>query len=150
MDPVSIVAAAFSLAGGIAKATTAITQFTRSVQSAAKDLDSISKELQALNGVLDPLARSLSRRRNGSALPDSLIHQIGDTLDGCDAVVTLIIENVQKYQRDTAWTKAKWVMFGQDDVLKLRESLEAYKMALSLGFHAISMCALFTEWLGYC
>ena len=138
-DPLSIVTGAFSLAGGTLNASMAITKFISNCQSAAEDLGSISKELQALRGILDSLGSSLSRVQNRAALSERLIHQISDALDGCDALVKKITKSLEKYQRDKVWTKAKWVMFGQDDTVKLRESLEAYKMALSLGFHAASM-----------
>jgi hypothetical protein len=138
-DPLSIVTAAVSLAGGTVKASMAITEFVRNAQSATEDLGSISKELQALRDVLDSLGSSLSRARNGETLSESVIYHIEDALDGCDVVVKKITENIDRYQRDKVWTKAKWVMFGQEDVRKQRESLEAYKMSLSLGFHAISM-----------
>ncbi len=151
MDPLSIICTAFSLASGISKALMAITEFTRNAQNTTKAIDSISKELQALTGILDPLAHSLSQVQNGRTLPDCLIRKMGDALSGCDLVVKQITENLHKYQRDKVWTKAKWALFGQGDVLKLRESLEAYNMALSLGLHAISMYSpLPLSGFGYC
>jgi len=139
MDPITIVSAAISLTTGIAKASFAVSEFVRTAQDASKDLDSVCRELQALAAVVDPLTRSLARARGSDILPDDLIIQIGEALEGCDTVVEQIAVNVRKYQRDKVWSKAKWAMFGQGDMQKLRESLEAYKMALSLGFHAISM-----------
>jgi hypothetical protein len=139
MDPLSIAASSFSLAGGIAKASIAIVEFTRDARDAAKDLDAVFKELQALTLVLEPLTRALARARGGGTVFSDLVQRISSTLEGCLLVVDQINDNVHKYQRDRVWTKAKWVMFGQGDMHKLRESLEAYKMALSLGLHAISL-----------
>ena len=147
MDPLTIVTAAVSLTAGIAKASFAVSEFLRDAHDASRDLDSVCKELQALAAVVDPLTRSLTRARGASVLPDDLITQIGETLEGCDAVVDQIAANVRKYQRDKVWNKAKWALFGQGDMQKLRESLEAYKMALSLGFHAISMYGLLSKYL---
>jgi len=138
-DPLSIVTGAVSLASGTVKASIAIAEFVRNAQSATEDLNSISKELQAVRSVLDALSSSLSRARNDENLSESLIRQIGDALHRCDIVVKKITENIDKYQRDKAWTKVKWVMLGQEDVPKLQESLEAYKMCLSVGLHALSM-----------
>ena len=120
------------------KASLTIVQFSRDVRDATKDLDTVSKELQALAAVLDPLARGLSRCRNGT-VSGALAQQVETTLGGCVLVVEQVEENVQKYKRDKTWTRAKWVVFGQEDMQRLRESLEAYKMALSLGLLAISM-----------
>jgi hypothetical protein len=138
MDPLSIVGTAFSLAGNIAKASVAIVEFTRDVKDATKDLNSVSKELQALNGILDPLGRSLRSNRGGT-LPHEWTQQVSDILDGCNTIVLDLTQVLQKYQRDKIWTKMKWALFGQGDIQKLRESLEAYKMALSLGLCTMSM-----------
>lgn len=142
MDPLTIVSAAVSLTAGIAKASFAVSEFIRDARDASKDLDGVCKELQALAAVVDPLTRSLTRARGSNVLPNDLVVRIGETLEGCDAVVEQIAANVRKYQRDKMWNKAKWAMFGQADMQKLRESLEAYKMALSLGFHALSLYGL--------
>ena len=99
----------------------------------------VSKELNALNAVLDPLGRGLLRAKAGATLPDELLGRVSETLDGCSLVVDQISLNLNKYQRDKIWVKMKWVAFGQADMSELRSSLEAYKMALSLGFSAISM-----------
>jgi hypothetical protein len=139
MDPVSIVATAFTVAGNIAQAYVAIAEFTSKVRDSTGDLDRVSQELQALSAVLDSLANCLIRAKGGPVLPDELIDRVNDTLDGCDLVIHAITETLRKYQRDMTWTKIKWALFGQGDMLKLRNSLEAYNMALSLGFSAISM-----------
>jgi len=138
MDPVSIVGTAFSLAGNILKATGAIAEFTRDVHDATKDLNCVSRELQAINGILDPLSRILRARRD-EALPRELTQQVGDTLEGCSIVVSELTQMLRKHQRDRVWTKMRWALFGQGDVEKLRDSLEAYKMALSIGLSAVSM-----------
>ncbi|KAK0611192.1 hypothetical protein B0T14DRAFT_607335 [Immersiella caudata] len=120
MDPLSTAASAFSLAGGIAKALVAPIEFSRQACDAAADLDAISREIQVLNAVLQPLVQCTSQGRSRSSIPDALAAQIGSTIDGCKLVT-------------------KWVMLGEADLQKLRDSLEAYKMALSLGMHAVGM-----------
>jgi len=138
MDPLSIAASSFSVAGGIAKAVIAVVEFARETKAAAEDLHAITRELQALSSILEPLTRTLSKTPEGT-VSAALAQQLESSLDGCALVVCQIEATVEKYQRDGAWTRTKWVMFGRGDMVKLRESLEAYKMALSLGLHAISM-----------
>ncbi|KAK5659722.1 hypothetical protein OQA88_933 [Cercophora sp. LCS_1] len=138
MDPLSIAASAFSLAGCIAKASFAIIEFSRDARDAAKDLSAVTDELHALSAVLDPIARCLTTT-SATTIPEALATQVDSALGGCVAVVEQITENVQKYRQDKIMTKTKWVMFGQSDMQKLRESLEAYKMALGLGMHVITL-----------
>lgn len=98
----------------------------------------MSRELQALSAILDPLARLVSRAPRGT-VSTVLYQQLVSSLDGCALFVARIDTVVDKYQKDGWWTRTKWVMFGRGDVEKLRGSLEAYKMALSLGLHVVSM-----------
>ncbi|KAK1831986.1 hypothetical protein QBC39DRAFT_349884 [Podospora conica] len=138
MDPLSIISASVGLAGAIAKVSMALTSFARDARDAAEDLDNISAELQALRGVIDPLARSLSSSGTESSIPEILLQEIDVILVGTAVVVEQIEENVEKYKRNKVFSKAGWVMFGQADMRKLRESLGHYKLALSLGMHVVS------------
>lgn len=122
-------------------ASLSLSQFARDVRDSADDLDAISKEMQSLAAVLDPLTRSITRRRDGP-LPEVLVMKVDTTIAGCVVVVEQIEQTIQKYRRDKVWTSAKWVIFGKGDITKLRESLGAYTMALSIGLHAISMCVM--------
>lgn len=141
MDPLSIVAASFTLASSITKTTIAVARFSLDVHDASEDLDAISKELQTLSTLLGPLGNSLLR--HGNAKEPSfcvLLGQIHDTVSGCRDVVTKIEATIVKYaSRDTLWARMKWAMFGRDQTHKLRSSLESYKIALSIGLHVISM-----------
>jgi hypothetical protein len=142
MDPLSIISASVGLASVIAKVSMSLTSFARDARDAAKDLDAISAELKAINTVVVLLGRSLSPSSAESPIPEALLQQIDVMLSGTTAVVEQVQENVQKYQSNKIFSKAGWAMFGQGDMRKLRESLEAYKMALSLGMHAVSSYAL--------
>ncbi|KAM5363904.1 hypothetical protein ACJZ2D_011756 [Fusarium nematophilum] len=138
MDPLSIVGASLALASAIAKTSMTLTRFSSDFRDCADDLGRISLELQAIAAILDPLTRALSRSlRRG--LPDTLFEQVDSTLVGCVSAVGQIEEHMLKYRNDKVWTKAKWALFGQEDMQKLRESLEVYKMALSIGLQAISL-----------
>jgi hypothetical protein len=138
MDPLSIVGTSFALAGSIAKTAMVLTRFTGEFRDSGDDLMRISSELQAIATILDPLTRVLSRSLKGG-LPQSLIEQVDTTLTGCVSAVAQVEAHIEKYQHDKIWTKAKWVVFGQEDMQKLRESLEVYKMALNIGLQAISL-----------
>lgn len=139
MDPLSIAAASFSIAGAVAKASIAIFEFSREAKAAADDLSRVNSELQALTSILDPLARSLTKTTPDGTISAGLAQQLESSLEGCALVLGQLEDLIGKYQREGAWTRTKWVVVGRGDVEKLRESLEAYKMALSLGLHVISM-----------
>jgi formyltetrahydrofolate synthetase len=138
MDPLSIVATSLTLAGLIAKASMTLFGLSQNFRDAAPDIDAVSKELQYLAAVLEPLTRALSNNKNGT-IPDALVQQIQSILGGCAQVIERIEENVQKYKRDSVWAKSKWAVYGHEDMKKLRDSLEAYKLALGLGLQVISM-----------
>ncbi|KAK0714926.1 hypothetical protein B0H67DRAFT_644734 [Lasiosphaeris hirsuta] len=118
MDPWSITVSSISLVSAIVKASFAIIEFTRQARDAAKDVNAVAKELWSLTSIAEPLAHSLSRLQSGSHVPDTLLRPIGDTLAGCLLVVEQITKN--------------------GDMVKLRTSLETYKLALSLGLAAVS------------
>ncbi|KAK4442819.1 hypothetical protein QBC34DRAFT_386922 [Podospora aff. communis PSN243] len=72
-------------------------------------------------------------------MPKTYMENVEAVLLDCNSVVDQIGEAVKKNQANGVFTKTSWVMFGKSDVQKLRESLEAYKMALSLGMHAMTI-----------
>lgn len=139
MDPLSIAAASFAIAGAVARASVAIFEFSREAKDASDDLSRVNSELQALTSILDPLARTSSKATPEGMISAGLAHQLESSLSGCALVLGQLEVLIRKYQREGAWTRTKWVVLGRVDVEKLRESLEAYKMALSLGLHVISM-----------
>lgn len=138
MDPLSITGSSFAIAGAIAKASIAIFEFSHQAKDASEDLQGVSRELQALAAILDPLTRNISRAPKGTVTAE-LSEQLESSLDGCALVVGRIDSTIHKYQKDGGWTRTKWVLFGRGDMEKLRGSLEAYKMALSLGLQFVSM-----------
>lgn len=138
MDPLSITGSSFAIAGAIAKASISILEFSHQAKEASEDLQGVSRELQALAVILDPLTRNISRAPKGTVTKE-LSEQLEASLDGCALVVSRIDSTIHKYQKDGGWTRTKWVLFGRGDMEKLRGSLEAYKMALSLGLQFVSM-----------
>jgi len=138
MDPLSIAASAVSLLGFVAKAVTSIAGFSRTARDANDDLDALIKELLLLRSLLEELARDFAASQRGFSVPDGLLRQVHTNISGCSMVVEQVVELVEKYQKDSAWTKSKWVLFGQGDVRKLKISVEAYKSAISIGMLIIS------------
>ena len=135
MDPLSIAGASISIAGAIGKASLAIYHFSREARDATDDLSGIEAELNALRPIVDALAHSLL---GPSDVPEKLVQKLQGSLEGCLLVVKQITELVGRYSREGVWTRTKWVLVGQGDMEKLRESLSSYKMALGLGLHFVS------------
>lgn len=138
MDPLTIAATFIPLFGATVKALVAIVGYSRVARDTAKHLDSISAEIQALVVVLGPLSCSLSVTTS-TVIPDALVQEISLSVRGCTNLVEEIHERIFKYQRKRIFSKIGWAMSGQTKIDKLRESLGAYKMALSIGMQAISM-----------
>ncbi|KAK0647131.1 hypothetical protein B0T16DRAFT_458992 [Cercophora newfieldiana] len=137
VEPILIAGSCFALAGNIAKASLAIADFIRHTRDAAKDMDAVSSELQALAAILTPLAHTTNSA--AASVPHPLVEQVETVLSDCKGVVAQIDEIINKHRANGVFTKTTWLLFGKSDVQKLRESLESYKMALSLGLHAISV-----------
>ncbi|KAH7121732.1 hypothetical protein B0J13DRAFT_531871 [Dactylonectria estremocensis] len=94
MDPLSIVASSFGLAGGIAKASMALHEFSRDFKDCKDDVDKVSNEVQALAGILDPLVRTLSRTQN-TPIFEALAPKVDTTIAGCSSVIDQLLVNLQ-------------------------------------------------------
>lgn len=110
MKPVSVVAASFSIAGPVAKTSSAIFEFSLHAKEAADDLGAVNQELQALNAVLESLSRSHSQFPN--ALPADLLQKFDSSLSGCARVVSKIDATIEKYQQDGGWTRTNGSRLG--------------------------------------
>lgn len=141
MEPLAVVAASFTLAGCVARAAVAVTEFSIDAKETSSDLANISKELQILSALIEPLSNGLSRYGNSNDVSfQHLLGQVSQTVSGCQQVVEKIERVIKKYKgHDTLWTKVKWSLFGKDQIHKLGISLESYKTALGIGLHVISM-----------
>lgn len=139
MDPLSITTSCIALASCLAKTSSAVIGFTRDARNANKDMDAISAELQALAAILNPFTTSLHTL---TAVPETLVQRVDTILIGCRTVVDQIDKQLTKYTRNKVFGKIGWVLFGQSDMQKLRDSLMGYKTALNLGIQIISMYVL--------
>lgn len=138
MDPASIAASAFTLAGGIATCSAAITNFVRQVKHARKDLEAINTELNATSEILSPLLISLIGSQ-GSPLPDAILVKIDGSVRQCISIVDRLKADLDHYKRDSVWNKAKWVLLGEKNAQKARENLEMHKLTLGLALQVLSM-----------
>jgi len=87
--------------------------------------------------ILDNVARSA--RSVADSVPDTMIQQVENILNGLRLSVVQIETNIDKYLQDRLTAAVQWALTGKMDMEKLRLSLEAYKMALSIGLQLFSM-----------
>ncbi|KAK1780225.1 hypothetical protein QBC45DRAFT_114869 [Copromyces sp. CBS 386.78] len=138
MDPASIAASAFTLAGGLATCSAAVTHFVRQVKHARKDLDAINTELSATSEILNPLVVSLIGSQ-GSPLPEAILLSIDTSVRECISIVNRLKADIDHYKRDAVWNKTKWVLFGEKSAQKARENLEMHKLSLGLALQVLSL-----------
>ncbi|KAH7630985.1 hypothetical protein B0T09DRAFT_127772 [Sordaria sp. MPI-SDFR-AT-0083] len=138
MDPASIAASAYALAGGIATCSTAVTHFVRQVKHARKDLDAINTDLSATSEILNPLVVSLIGNQ-GSPLPEAILLTIDTSVRQCMSIVDRLKADMDHYKRDAVWNKTKWVLFGEKNAQKARENLEMHKVSLGLALQVLSL-----------
>lgn len=141
MEPISVVAASVALAAGIVKTVATIAEISVDLRDASDDLRDISNELALFQAFITPLTTGLSRfGAQSNPMLGPLLEQINSAVTGAMAVVEKIESLLVKYRgRLTLWLKLRWSLFGVDQIRKLRESLESYKVALGIGLHLMSM-----------
>jgi hypothetical protein len=138
MDPLSIATGCVSLVVSISKLTISISGFVREVRGARSDLDAVSRDLLSLKTVLELLAEDASDS-NDTVFPETLRKQVTGIIANCTGVLEQIEEVLKKHSGNRIDKAAKWAISGQNDVAKLRSSLEAHKSALEI---ALDMVAL--------
>ncbi|CAG9993174.1 unnamed protein product [Clonostachys byssicola] len=141
MEPISVVAASVALAAGLVKTVATVAEISVDLRDASDDLRDISNELALFQAFITPLTTGLSRfGAQSNPMLGPLLEQINSAVTGAMAVVEKIESLLVKYRgRLTLWLKLRWSLFGVDQIRKLRESLESYKVALGIGLHLMSM-----------
>ncbi|KAK4184755.1 hypothetical protein QBC35DRAFT_40219 [Podospora australis] len=135
MDPLSITAGCFGLAGSIATITTAVSRFASEVKDAKEELGRITDELASLNVPLLHLSDSL--HTSGVSVADHLAENIVGILSSCDSIVRDIGAIVDKCSARHQGTRSlSWVM-SKPDVTRLRSSLASHKTALNIALTII-------------
>lgn len=136
MDPLSITTACVGLVASVTKVSIQINSFVRKSRDARGDLDAVSRELASLQMVLELLNEDA---RSGKGFPVSLVKQISGILTNCGVVLEQIETLLQKYAEGGISPAVKWAIAGQDDMNKLRSSLEAHKSALDIAVDMVSL-----------
>jgi hypothetical protein len=141
MEPLQVAAAAVALTSGIIAVTTVLSKVSIEVRDASDDISAIAKELQSLQSLLGPVSSGIARfGQTSDPTFEALLGQIAGTIAGAKDVVSKTESTLQGYTgRNTLWMRLKWAMFGNEEVRKLRLSLESYKVALGIGLHVMSM-----------
>jgi len=137
MDPLSITTACVSLLGAVGGTSVKIITFIRGCRNAQADLACILEELSQLQLVIELLRDDADLLNDNQTLPESLRNRVSALLANC----LIILDNI-----DTVLNKctgkagaAKWVMFGKDDIVVLRTSLETHRGALGLMLDLLSI-----------
>ncbi|KAK1754007.1 hypothetical protein QBC47DRAFT_385401 [Echria macrotheca] len=136
MDPLSITAACVGLLGAVGGTSAKIVAFIRSYRDAQADLACILEELSELQLVIE-LLRDDANVNNNQTLPEPLRNRVSTLLMNCLAILGNIDTVLNKYTGTAG--PAKWVMFGKDDMVVLRTSLETHRGALSLMLDLLSI-----------
>jgi hypothetical protein len=138
MDPLTIATGCVSLVATISKLSISISGFVRDVRGARSDLDTVSRELLSLKTVLELLAEDAADS-NASGFSETLRKQVTGIITNCNGVLEEIEGVLTKLGGSRIDKAARWALTGQNDVSKLRSSLEAHKSALEI---ALDMVAL--------
>jgi hypothetical protein len=136
MDPLSITTACIGLVGSVTKVSIQITDFVRRAREARGDLDSISRELVSLKTLLEILSEDA---RTGKGFTESLTKHISGILKNFGGVLEQIEALLQKYAGGGIRPAVKWSHSGQDEMNKLRSSLEVYKSSLDIVLDMVSL-----------
>jgi len=125
MNPLSITAAAVSLAGVVAKTTIAITDFIRTTRSARQDFISTSRHLGELSSTLDLLSGD-----NTDRLSESVQSRIQSVLKSCESILGDINTALSNYKDGTG--PVRWALAGKTEVETLNKQLEIHLRILNL------------------
>jgi len=136
MDPLSITTGCLTLLGTIGQTSLAITSFVRSCREARGDLAEVARELSELKMVLE-LLQGGQDVENDRIIPESLQRQILGILVKCNEILVKIDAVLEKHRGRVG--DIRWVATGKNDVANLRQSLEAYRGALSLVLETITL-----------
>ena len=138
MDPLSIVAASASLIGAVGKTSVVVTEFIRGCRDARADLTAVSRELFELKLVLELLRDDTGTGLDDENLIPGAIHQqILSILENCENILGHVNKVLDKHSGRTS--PIRWTVFGKEEVVVLRTSLEAHRGALSLTLDTLNL-----------
>ena len=148
-DPLTLTATCIGLLGSITKLSKELTSFVLIAREARRDIDGFARELQSMALCVETL------RDEKFPFPDTLKAQLASVLRNCDGVthdMEHIIERKAIHQQGSGAsdagaavgfsTKVKWSFNDRDDVVRLRERLEAHKAVLDITLDLANLTAV--------
>lgn len=137
MDPLSISAACLTLLDAVAKTSTGITAFVKSCHDARADLADVPRELASLRYIVDLLKVDSEIKDGDRLVPQHLQEQILAILDKCSEILAKIDTVIDQHEGRAG--VIRWAITGKSDIAHLRQSLEAYRNALSLALETVTL-----------
>ena len=140
MEPLSIATAVGSLISNLGSTIVKIHSFVGQVRDARKDLDRVSRELDALQASLhglrdEDLAAAI-------VVPRDFNRRFESVLGGCETSRAAIEALLVKYQQEKLLRRIQWAAWGSDKVEKLRSNLESHKLSLNLQLSLLNLWGL--------
>lgn len=142
MDILSITTGSITVVELIAKTSSTIYAFIRSVRDSRSDLDAVESELSQIKRTLELLRDDIESDTNNSlSLPTQVGEQVLGILDCCGTVIQRVENILKEYEsmkRGSFGKQIKWSEVGKPKIAKEREQLDTYKRALQLSVDVMS------------
>ena len=141
MEPLSVAAAAGSLAFGTANAVKQISTFVSDVRAARKDMDAVSRELVSIQLCLEAIEGD--GRKRAISYPKDVETSLKQILVNVETTIAQISNLLFKLQSGRLGRRVQWALSSKQEVNKFRSSLESNKTALEIApsLGTISMLA---------
>lgn len=142
-DSMSIAIGCVSLTGGATNLMMRIGVFVSEVRIARKDMDAVSRELLSLSLCLGTLKDDIQKRN--VAYDQILINDISQILVNCEMTMQQIETVLTKLSSGKLCHRINWAVSQQEQMDKLRSSLESSKTALEIALTVGSISMLATQ-----
>ncbi|KAK3331200.1 hypothetical protein B0H66DRAFT_546081 [Apodospora peruviana] len=140
MDPLSIAASCAGLACAIATVCKTLTGFVMGVREARGDIDSVCRELQSIQLIVELLGEDT--KSPAQVVPPPLSIQIRGIVANCEKVVQDVETCINSHDGDNIRKKMRWAARGKHHMTSLRSTLEAHKMSLDLALSMVELTAI--------
>lgn len=126
MDPLSITLACVTLLDATAKLSKLITAFVKGTREARRDVDAFNRELSSLSLCVSML------KDEDFKFPDQLQANLVSVLSDCEDVIGSMETLLQNRDVRSVLKRVKWSLTDRDEVMRLRNRLEAHKATLDI------------------
>ena len=133
MDALSIAGTCVGLLGTIAALSQQLTSFVLIARDARRDVDGFSRELASLGLCVSMLKDETFK------FPGSLQQQLVGVLNNCRIVIKDMEKLLKKHRTPSIGSSIKWSVADRDEVVRLRERLEAHKVVLEITLELASL-----------